>query len=99
MIMSNQNSIFHAIYYGSVVPWEGTVHRTKEQQEQINKSAEIHDKLRVMLSEESKSLFEDFLSEQSKVANQFEEEKFKDGFILGARLMIETFLDERFTKK
>lgn len=52
-----------------------------------------------MLGEESKSLFEDFLSQQSKVANQFEEEKFKDGFILGARLMIETFLDERFRKK
>lgn len=93
-----RDNIFQAIYYGGITPWEGKVAQTKEYREQAQRSCNLHDEVRSLLSDEGKKLFDDFLNENSKLTTCFEEEKFTDGFILGARLMIETLQDKRFLK-
>ena len=93
-----KESIFEAIYYGRVSPWEGRVAQIPEYKEQAKKSCDLHDEVRSLLGESGQKLFDDFLSENCKLTTYFEEEKFKDGFMLGARLMIETLTDTRFTK-
>ncbi len=94
-----RDSIFQAIYYGGITPWEGRVAQTKEYREQAQRSCELHDEVCSLLSDEGKKLFDDFLNENSKLTTCFEEEKFADGFILGARLMMETLQDRRFLKE
>ena len=92
-------SIFNAIYYGAVSPWEERVPQTKEYKEHIEKTCSIQEKLYAMIDDDTKTLFDNFLKADGELTSYFEEEKFKDGFILGARLMIETFQDTRFQSK
>ena len=93
-----RDSIFHALYYGSVAPWEGRVDNPTYKK-QAQKSLSLHDQVRSLLNDEGKKLLDDFLDENSKLTCYFEEEKFKDGFILGTRLMIEILQDTRFLKE
>lgn len=91
-----KESILESIYYGGVSPWERNVVQTPEYKEEAKKSCDLHNEVRLLLGEKGKQLFDDFLDQNCKLTSYFEEEKFKDGFILGVRLMIETFTDKRF---
>lgn len=93
-----RDSIFHALYYGSVAPWEGRVDNPSYKN-QSKKSLSLYDQVRSLLNDDGKKLLDEFLDENSKLTCCFEEEKFKDGFILGTRLMIEILQDTRFLKE
>ncbi|WP_317854393.1 DUF6809 family protein [Chakrabartyella piscis] len=95
----DKNSIFYALYYGAVAPWENSnLFLSKEHKETLDIANDLQEKLTSQLGDESKKLLDEFLKTDAKIGSFFEEEKFKDGFILGARLMIETLTDTRFTK-
>ncbi len=91
-----KDSILNSIYYGRVKLWESSVPKTKEYTEDLKKSMECHDKLLALLDDNGWKAFNEYLEANAKATSYFEEEKFKDGFILGARLMIEILGDERF---
>ncbi len=87
------------MYYGSVSPWESTQLSTnKEYNETLKRAFALQEQLDAMLGVEGKKGLDDFLKANAKVGNFFEKEKFTDGFILGARLMIEVLTDTRFFK-
>lgn len=95
-----QKSIFQALYHGEVSPWEEPIlPLTSAYQKQGKITCGIQEKLIATLNDEGKELFEKFLVENSKLTSSFEETKFKEGFILGARLMIETLTDTRYDDK
>ncbi|MFI3238953.1 MAG: hypothetical protein R3Y47_13195 [Lachnospiraceae bacterium] len=94
-----KDSILNAMYYGAVIPWENSqLSQTQEYKDTLKIATDLQEKLIAQLNDENKKLFDEFLKADGEVGSFFEEEKFKDGFILGARLMIETLTDTRFTK-
>ena len=98
--MLDKNSIFYALYYGAVSPWENShLFSSQEYKDTLKLATELQEKLLEQLNEDSKKLLDEFLKADAKVGSFFEEEKFKDGFILGARLMIETLSDKRYETK
>ncbi len=95
--MLEPNSIFYALYYGAISPWENSkLSLSKEYRTMLDTANELQEKVNNLLGDEGKQLFDDFLKADAKVGNCFEQEKFKEGFMIGARLMIETFGDKRF---
>lgn len=96
--MIDENSVLYALYYGNIAPWEWQV-QSKRYRQQAKKALGLQEKVLALLDDDGKKLLDDFLDENSKLTCYFEEEKFKDGFILGARLMIETLQDTRFFKR
>ena len=95
----DKNSIFYSLYYGAVSPWENSnLFNSKEYKDTLTNATELQEKLIAELNDDNKKLLDEFLKTDAKVGSFFEEEKFKDGFILGVRLMIETFTDKRFLK-
>ena len=97
--MLKENSIFYALYYGGVAPWENSeLHLSKEYKATLDKANELQEKVSTLLNDEGKQFFEDFLKIDGKIGGYFEEEKFKEGFILGTRLMMEVLQDNRFSK-
>lgn len=95
--MLDKSSIFYALYYGAISPWENSrLPLTKEYKQLTNNACEKQEQLLALLNDEGKQLFDDFLKDNSLIGGHFEEEKFKEGFILGSRLMIETLLDKQF---
>ena len=95
----SKESIFEAVYYGGVSPWGNSrLTQSKEYTSKLEKANKLQEQLEKLLNDEEKKLFDEFLSANSKIGSCFEQEKFIDGFILGARLMIETLTDTRFSK-
>lgn len=72
--------------------------QSKEYVEQLKSANGLQEKLEKLLNSDEKLLFDEFLSANSKIGSSFEQEKFIDGFILGARLMIEALTDTRFSR-
>lgn len=96
--MANE-SIFESLYFGCVSPWENsTLPHTKEYEKRLKIANDLQEQLEQLLNAEEKKLFDEFLSANSKIGSSFEQEKFVDGFILGARMMIETLTDTRFSR-
>ncbi len=92
-----QASIFKALYNGEVAPWEKSqLPKSEEYNATVKSMLELQDRVNKFLSDNDKEIFENFMKSYASVTAFFEEEKFKDGFILGARLMIEVFEDNSF---
>ena len=95
--MLEPNSIFFALYYGNISPWENSqLSISKEYRRMLDTANELQERVNALLGDEGKQLFDEFLKADAKVGNCFEQEKFKEGFMIGAKLMIETFGDKRF---
>ncbi len=95
----SRESIFEALYCGGVSPWENSkLPLSIEYITKVEKANELQEQIVNLLNLEEKKLFDEFLSANSMVGSCFEREKFIDGFILGARLMIETLSDTRFSR-
>ncbi len=91
----SKKSIFEVLYYGSVSPWENSrLYENKEYREKIKEVCDLEQRLDDILSDDGKKLFLEFQNTEKEANVYFEREKFKEGFILGARLMIETLTDD-----
>ncbi len=98
--MLDKHSIFYALYFGDVSPWEESkLPGTQKYRKLTEKAAKMQDEISAQLNDSGKQLFEDFLRLDGEIRGYFTEEKFKDGFILGSRLMIETLTDDSFNKR
>lgn len=97
--MLEQNSMFFAMYYGNVSPWENSqLSLSKEYRLMLDTANDLQEKVNALLGDEGKHLFDEFLKADASIGNCFEQEKFKEGFMIGTRLMIETLTDTRFAK-
>ncbi|MFI3214027.1 MAG: hypothetical protein R3Y24_11885 [Eubacteriales bacterium] len=98
--MLEKHSIFYALYFGGVRPWEESkLPLSKEYRKLTKTSCDMQEKILAQLGGEGKQLFEDYLKLNNEISGHFEVEKFKEGFILGTRLMVETFTDRRYDEQ
>lgn len=96
----SKESIFEILYYGGVSPCENSkLPQSGEYTSKLKKANELQEQLENLLNVDEKKLFDEFLCANSKIGSCFVQEKFIDGFILGARLVIETLTDTRFSDK
>lgn len=92
-----RSEMLKALYNGEVAPWEKSqLPQSEEYNATVKSMLELQDKINKFLSDNDKETFENFMKSYASVTAFFEEEKFKDGFILGTRLMIEVFQDNSF---
>ncbi len=83
-------NILDELYYGNIVPWENRNGRTPEMEpfsDQVDKDIEHLQKL---LDDEGKKVLERLLDNSAELERLLVCEGFKDGFRLGARIMIAT---------
>ncbi|MFI3214038.1 MAG: hypothetical protein R3Y24_11955 [Eubacteriales bacterium] len=92
-----EGSIFKALYHGEVAPWsKSQLPKLEEYNAIAKKMVELQDEINAFMTDSEKEVFENFMQAYISVSAFFEEEKFKDGFILGTKLMIEVFQDKSF---
>ncbi len=98
--MLDKHSIFHALYFGGIRPWEESkLPVSKEYQKLITTSSELQKQVNSLLGDEDKKLLDEFLLINAEICESFQQDKFKEGFVLGTKLMIETFNDIKFDEK
>lgn len=96
-MMLSKDSIFYCLYRGGVSPTESNRRPlTGEYKKLLDKADDLQTKVQSLLTDEGKQLLEELQKVDGQIGSTFEEEKFKEGFILGARLMIETLTDKTF---
>ena len=93
-------NILEELYYGNIKPHEKTVRRESGYDKFVKIVSANEEKLTTFLksipkSEEEQHLFSQMINAQTEIAELDELERFIEGFKLGARLIIDTFLIER----
>lgn len=93
--MENDNYIIHELYYGKIAPWEKQ-NKSTTQKFQVEKVLELQEKFISSLDNSGKKQFNNFLDENNELNSNLEEESFKNGFILGAKLILEILQNKSF---
>ncbi len=91
------DSIFQALYYGDIFPVESRAPNTEEHSQLRKRALALHEEVRNLLGDEGKQTFDTFLNTNAEINSLTEESKFRLGFVLGARLMIEVLQDTSYT--
>ncbi len=94
--MLDRNSIFHALFYGETNVGEMNMEKSTLHSTENKKANALYEILQEKMDEEQHKLLDEFLQERSAVQSHCEEDKFKQGFILGMRIMLETMQDKAF---
>lgn len=94
--MLNPNSILYALYYGETSVGDLGMEKSTLHSTENKKANEIYDLLIEKLDEEQHKLLDEFLQERGAVQSHCEEDKFRQGFILGMKLMLESLEDKTF---
>lgn len=83
-------SIIKELYYGNICPCEMPIIKTEEYQTALKKFVDYEKRLLEMLSNEERELYNKMM--ENKIAIEMMEgvEKFKSGFKLGAKFMMES---------
>ena len=87
-------SIIEELYYGNICPCELSNVRTEEYKNALKKCVEYEKRLLETLSNEQRELYDKMM--ENRVAFETAEgiEKFKSGFKLGAKFMLESLDSE-----
>jgi len=93
--MQNKN-ILEELYYGNITPCDKCYSRDSEYAKCMKIISDHDEKLTAFLHEnsnrEAQDLFSQLMSTQDEVLCMGEQERFIEGFRLGARFMLDTFL-------
>ena len=95
-------NILEELYYGVIKPYEKAPRRESEYAKFVKIVLTNEEKLTAFLktipkSEEEQHLFSQMINAQTEIAESDELEHFIEGFKLGARLIMDTFLIERYS--
>ena len=83
------DNLLNELYYGNIRPVEQTGGLTAETAAIMKRVHENEDKLEASLNEQEKELLRTIQDDRLDAANIIEEQRFREAFILGARLMAE----------
>ena len=83
-----ERDILSQIYYGKIAPWGSRKCRTPAMKELKDRVSSETDRLEELLDENGKKLLEKFLDDNADLETQTVCEGFKDGFRLGAQVML-----------
>ncbi|MCI9626326.1 MAG: hypothetical protein HFI90_06035 [Clostridia bacterium] len=90
-------NILEEFYYGNVNPQEKCFQRKSEYAAFVKIVSENEEKLSAYLGGEEQHLFSQLMNAQSEILDTETRERFIEGWKLGARFMIDTFLVPRYT--
>ncbi len=83
------DSIINELYYGNIRPVEQMGKLTPEAKTILKRLHESEDKLEESLNKQEKALFHAIQDDRLEVDSIIQEKRFREAFILGARLMME----------
>jgi hypothetical protein len=86
-----KEKILSELYHGNLNPVAKAVDQGSEYQMCQHKVADLEEKLMAQLDEEQQKLLQDFISAQGELNYISGEERFTDGFRMGAKLILELF--------
>lgn len=81
----SKGNIIDKMYYGEISPY-----KTAAFQEKSKQADALYEQVRGFLNEQEQQTFDEFISKNMELEVCLEREKFKEGFILGVRMMVET---------
>lgn len=79
------------MYHGNLNPVAKAVAQGSAYQKAMHRLTDLEEKLTVLLDAEQRKLLQDFVSTQGELNYISGEERFTDGFRIGARIMLEIF--------
>lgn len=82
--------VLDELYYGHIVPWENRNGRTPEMEPFSDQVDNDIEHLQKLLDHEGKKVLERFLDNSAELERLLVCEGFKDGFRLGAQIMLAT---------
>lgn len=94
--MLDRNSILYAIYNGDSNIGELKPVKSTEESTEKKKFDALYELLLAQLPKEQQKLLDDLLMQKVIVDCFYEEDKFRQGFVFGTRLMLETLQDDTF---
>lgn len=86
-----KEKILGELYHGNVNPVEKSVVQGSAYQKAMRRLSDLEEELAVQLGEEQKKLLQAFITSQGELNYISGEERFTEGFRLGARIMLEIF--------
>ena len=90
-------NILEELYYGNISPYEKCYKRDSEYAALTKIIANNEEKLTVCLSGEEQHLFSQLMNAQNEILSTETRERFIEGWKLGARFMLDTFLMPRYS--
>ena len=87
-------SIIEDLWYGNIAPWEREIKRSSEYADVLERIVQIEADLHARLNDEEKELLERFVDCSNELCCISEREMFVQGFMLGAKLIIEVMSSE-----
>lgn len=86
-----KEKILSELYHGNLNPVAKSVVQDSEYQKAMQKISDLEEKLMKQLDDEQLNLLQEYFSEQMKLNTISGEERFIDGFRLGAKMILEIF--------
>lgn len=86
-----KEKILSELYHGNINPVAKSVVQGSAYQKAMHQLSDIEERLMAQLDAEQKKLLQDFVSAQGNLNLISGEERFTDGFRMGARMMLEIF--------
>lgn len=87
-------SIIEDLWYGDIAPWEREIKRSSEYADVLERIVQIEADLHARLNDEEKEILEKFVDCSNEMCCISEREMFVQGFLLGAKLIIEVMNSE-----
>ncbi|MEG2082904.1 MAG: hypothetical protein RR011_06705 [Oscillospiraceae bacterium] len=86
-----KEKILSELYHGNINPVAKSVVQGSAYQKAMHRLCSLEEKLTAQLDVEQQKLLQDFITAQGELNYISGEERFTDGFRLGARIMLEIF--------
>lgn len=86
-----KEKILSKLYHGNINPVVKSVVQGSAYQKAMHRLTDLEEKLTALLDKEQQTLLQDFISVQGELNYISGEERFTDGFRMGARMMLEIF--------
>ena len=87
-------SVLEDLWYGNIAPWEREIKRSSEYSDVLERIVQIEADLHARLNDEEKEILEKFVDCSNEMCCISEREMFVQGFLLGAKLIIEVMNSE-----
>ena len=86
-----KEKILSELYHGNLNAFAKSVVQGSDYQKAMQKISALEEKLMEQLNDEQRKLLQEYISEQMKLYTISGEERFTDGFRMGAKMILEIF--------
>ena len=88
------NDMLRELFYGRISPYGAKLPKDTETQAIIKRSTDLETEVNGILDEAGREKFSDFLKEDGELCDIQRFQSFRQGYRIGARLMLETLMNE-----